>query len=173
MQESVENEAYPYRLPVFRIKNTSATSVKLNDIEIDNQRNNVTYNENALRFLRHKQNLNNIDTSSELITNGNEIAPSIVIDNSTTDSTSTSSTTLFSTGNIYSTEYLNTLFSNSESTKMNERLMGDTIIVNVYDGIVIPDYTKMDQPITSKKIMMTEKNLIGKYLNPDGLTTFD
>ena len=45
MQESVENETYPYRLPVFRIKNTSATSVKLNDIEIDNQRNNVTYNE--------------------------------------------------------------------------------------------------------------------------------
>ena len=120
MQESVENETYPYRLPVFRIKNTSATSVKLNDIEIDNQRNNVTYNENALRFLRHKQNLNNIDTSSELITNGNEIAPSIVIDNSTTSSTSTSSTTLFSTGNIYSTEYLNTLFSISESTKINE-----------------------------------------------------
>lgn len=173
MQESVENETYPYRLPVFRIKNTSATSVKLNDIEIDNQRNNVTYNENALRFLRHKQNLNNIDTSSKLITDGNEIAPSIVVDNSTTDSTSTSSTTLFSTGNIYSTEYLNTLFSNSESTKMNERLMGDTMVVNVYDGIVIPDYTKMDQPISSKKIMMTEKNLIGKYLNPDGLTTFD
>ena len=32
MQESVENETYPYRLPVFRIKNTSATTA----IEVEN-----------------------------------------------------------------------------------------------------------------------------------------
>ena len=59
--EIIENSKYPYKLPVFELSNDNEYSkVVLDTITIDDQRNNVTYNNNSLMFLRNKETIQNI-----------------------------------------------------------------------------------------------------------------
>lgn len=74
--EEIPNETYPYRLPVFVLDNSEGYSkVVLNNILIDDQRNNITYNNNALMFLRKKQLVSGISTSTEVVSDLDKISP--------------------------------------------------------------------------------------------------
>lgn len=74
--EEIVNESYPYRLPVFVLDNTEGYSqAVLNHILVDNARNNVTYNNNAVMFLRKKQYVPGINLDSDIYTDLSKISP--------------------------------------------------------------------------------------------------
>lgn len=74
--EIIENSKYPYKLPVFELSNDNEYSkVVLDTITIDDQRNNVTYNNNALMFLRNRETIQNIVEGKELIENILDLTP--------------------------------------------------------------------------------------------------
>lgn len=78
--EIIENSKYPYKLPVFELSNDNEYSkVVLDTITIDDQRNNVTYNNNALMFLRNKETIQNIIEDKELIENILDLTPGSTI----------------------------------------------------------------------------------------------
>lgn len=58
--QEIENETYPYRLPVFKLENNGSSRVVLNEIEIEDRRCNVNFNNNALRILRKKETVGNL-----------------------------------------------------------------------------------------------------------------
>ena len=73
--EEIINETYPYRLPVFVLNNTEGYSqVVLNNVCIDDVRNNITYNNNALMFLRKKQFVPGINLNKKVYTDLEEIS---------------------------------------------------------------------------------------------------
>lgn len=81
--EEIINETYPYRLPVFVLDNTEGYSqVVLNHVLIDDVRNNITYNNNALMFLRKKQLVPGINLNKKIYTDLEKISPETV-DNTT------------------------------------------------------------------------------------------
>lgn len=78
--EKIENETYPYRLPVFILNNEEGYSrVRLNNILIDDCRNNITYNSNELMFLRKKQLVPGINMNKKVYDDLGTLTPSIHI----------------------------------------------------------------------------------------------
>ena len=78
--EEIINETYPYRLPVFVLNNTEGYSqVVLNNVCIDDVRNNITYNNNALMFLRKKQFVPGINLNKKVYTDLEEISPGTMV----------------------------------------------------------------------------------------------
>lgn len=74
--EEIPNEGYPYRLPVFVLDNSDGYSqAVLNNILVDNARNNITYNNNALMFLRKKQFVPGTSTNNEIFSDLDKITP--------------------------------------------------------------------------------------------------
>lgn len=76
--EEITNETYPYRLPVFVLNNSEGYSqAVLNHIIIDDSRNNITFNNNALMFLRKKQFVPGINLNKEIYSDLDKTSPSV------------------------------------------------------------------------------------------------
>lgn len=160
-QENVRNEVYPYRLPVFELENQNAASVRLNSIEIDNYRNNVTFNNNALRFLRKKENLNNVSNNDAITTDLNKLSPKI-INNTTSDNESNDE--VKSVTNIYSTKYLNNIVDVNdinETFETKELTSGEAYEIKNYVGTSIP----INPVSTDNKLYSISGNIISKRLD--------
>lgn len=78
--EEIQNETYPYRLPVFVLNNSEGYSqAVLNHILIDDSRNNITFNNNALMFLRKKQTVPGISLNKEIYSDLDKTSPGVKI----------------------------------------------------------------------------------------------
>ena len=75
----IENETISGRVPVFKVEpDENIESIVLNEIRVDDKLTNVSMNETALRFLRKKKLVDNINESSTAVYDLNDITYGIV-----------------------------------------------------------------------------------------------
>ena len=65
----LSNEDYPYKELVFNVDTSEDKSININKITIQDSRNTIDPNSNALRFLRNKSTINNLSNDIEVIEN--------------------------------------------------------------------------------------------------------
>lgn len=163
--EIVENTKYPYRLPVFELDNQKNFSkVVLDTITIDDRRNNVTYNNNSLMFLRKKQTVQNITEGKELIENINLLNPSTtesaVIDDENQDNQQGSSSGIKVTPH-YEPEYV----MESDGKTIETFNTDSSYMLNRYDNLVSLTTTEGSTPLDAPvEIIATRGNVLSLYL---------
>lgn len=163
--EIVENTKYPYRLPVFELDNQKNFSkVVLDTITIDDRRNNVTYNNNSLMFLRKKQTVQNITEGKELIENINLLNPSTtesdVIDDENQDNQQGSSSGIKVTPH-YEPEYV----MESDGKTIETFNTNSSYMLNRYNNPISLTTTEGSTPLDAPvEIIATRGNVLSLYL---------
>ena len=169
--EEIENEGFPYRLPVFHLVNDNSTNLFLNEISIDDARANISYNDNALRFLRKKSSVNNINTQSTVIEDPKLFSAQISTITTTADTSNDNDSDTVDTtksvsqvkvlGDYYTTAKINTIQETTETTqpiKLNQN--SPAYETSLISGLTLPNMNTN----TEQKIQMMGNNVLGRFL---------
>ena len=169
----ITNETISGRIPVFKIEPPENTdSITFDKITINDNRNNVSVNETALRFLRkkHTNNTTNIEPTSDL----NDFSYNI-IDKTITNDDNNDSTNSVTADKIkhYSDKYQNSeiLYSNENKKQYQEIKINP--IYDDNDSMVKLISTDENDITLPNKILMADQNLIGLNYSTDSINEHD
>ncbi len=175
--ENVENTKYPYRLPVFELDNQGNYSkVVLDTITVDDNRNNITHNNNSLMFLRKKKTVQNIKEGKELVEDVEDLNPTVTKpetteesggDNSSSSSADTTAQVVINAPEHFEPKYV----VDSETLEVKTFNTDKEYELRYYDDNVEVSYdnsaSTFEEPV---EIIATRGNVVNLYIDKDKTT---